>query len=179
MEFSFYSSLADQDPSINAKALQAYGFAMAAWARLETHLDALTIHINKPSHDTTLYEGPHPVSFEKKIAVLKRWFNNFQPLSSHKDDMRELTSRLKMLSKEHRNVYFHAIPASYDASKDTIEFHHIRLDRENNLRARHIVVPLASLAAFAELTNMCNDYLSRITQQVFTVDWPAQPKTLV
>ena len=47
----------------------AFGFAVMAWGRLETHLDALLIHLNKRRFSKELFDPIHPISFSRKLAL--------------------------------------------------------------------------------------------------------------
>ena len=67
LEFAFYHSLVDQDAAEVAPALEAYGRIAASWARLEHHIDALLVQINKPDHSEALFVDKHPTAFSKKI----------------------------------------------------------------------------------------------------------------
>ena len=174
MEFAFYHSLVDDDQETARPALQAIGRVTAAWARLEHHLDALIIQINKPHHCERIFEPKHPISFSKKIELLKRWFNQYPPLSEYTEDMRYLTSKLKSLSKEDgrvplsRNVLLHAIPASYEAASSTLTLHHMEFLENGDIRSRHIALTLGQLSTFFDLIQMANGFLATITREIFT-----------
>ena len=115
IHFAFFNGPIDE-PGEAYPAFAVYGRAAAAWARLEHHLDAVIIHINKEAFSARLYEKEHPISFERKIDLLKKWFNQHPPLASFTGDMRILTSRLKVVAKLDRNVLLHSILSSYDAA---------------------------------------------------------------
>ncbi|MBC7279835.1 hypothetical protein [Hoeflea sp.] len=173
-EFSFYHSLVDDDPKLAAPALEALGRIAASWARLEHHIDALIVQVNKPSYDERLF-AEHPTSFSKKIELLKRWFNQYPPLSSYTADMRTLTQHMKALSKDDkrtvsRNLLLHAIPASYNAKSETLTLHHMAFEGAN-IHSRHIDVTLHQLHMFAGLIQMANAYLATITRELFTPEW--------
>ncbi|WP_163269661.1 hypothetical protein [Chelativorans alearense] len=178
MGFSFYHSLVDDDPKIAAPALEALGRVAAGWSRLEHHLDALIIQVNKPQYSERLFEQ-HPVSFSKKLALLKKWFNNYPPLEKWQEDIRYLASRLKILSKEDaqkflsRNVLLHAIPASYNAETETLTLHHLKFVGDQ-IHTRHIDVSLKQLSTFFDLVQMANHLLGLITQELFTEEGHAQ-----
>ncbi|MER9963067.1 hypothetical protein NKJ72_19260 [Mesorhizobium sp. M0045] len=176
IEFAFYHSLVDEDPAHAAPALEALGRVAAAWSRMEHHLDALIIQVNKPDHSEVLFET-HPVSFSKKIDLLKKWFNKYPPLRGYKTDMRELTSRLKILANHDgkeialsRNILLHAIPASFNADKGEIVLHHMKMLPDGNIRSRHITVSLTNLAAFFDMVQLSNVFLGTITQEMFTLE---------
>jgi hypothetical protein len=173
--FAFYHSLVDQDPAVVAPALEAYGRVAASWARLEHHIDALLIQVNKPDHSEALFKE-HPTSFGKKIDLLKSWFNKYPPLSEYREDIRDLTSKLKILSKDSskqfisRNVLLHAIPARYEPETKVIIFHHMEFSKDGNIHSRHIRITLAQLETFASIVQLANTFLGHITQEMFTVE---------
>ena len=174
LDFAFYHSLVDDDPAHAAPALEALGRAAANWARIEHHIDALIVQVNKPQHDEKLFE-PHPVSFGKKIDLLKRWFNQYPPLAEYTEDIRWFTSRMKGLAQTDpskaisRNLLLHAIPASYDADKQELVLHHMKWVGDM-IHSRHVTVNMSQLAAFSEALRLANGFLASITKELFTED---------
>lgn len=173
LEFAFYHSLVDDDPTKAAPALEALGRAAASWARIEHHIDALIVQINKPQHDERLFE-PHPVSFVKKIDLLKKWFNQYPPLAEYTADMRWFTMRMKELAQDRpdwisRNLLLHAIPASYDGEKQELLLHHMKWEGDM-IRSRHITVKMSQLATFSDMVQMGNEFLGLITSELFTTE---------
>ncbi len=183
LEFAFYHSLVDQDPAEVAPALEAYGRVAASWARMELHIDALLIQINKPDHSAALFQKNHPASFSKKIELLKTWFNKYPPLAEYAEDIRSLTSHLKTLSKDaekrfiSRNVLLHAIPASFDPAKAAIVFHHMEFMSDGNIHSRQITVTLEQMKVFSDLVQLANEFLGHITQELFTPEGYAKLRT--
>ena len=71
------------------EAFEVLGHAAMAWARLESHVDAVLIHVNKAVHSTELYNPEHPIGFANKLKLLKRWFNQHPFLKSLAGEIRE------------------------------------------------------------------------------------------
>ena len=134
IEFAFYHSAID-DPDTPRSVFTAIGRAAMAWARLEQHLDAVILHINQKRHSEELHRE-HPISFEGKMQVVKRWFNQHPGLLPHKEAMRELTSTLKILSKEARNPLLHSIFARYNAATKEITLQSIKYMGNDDFRLR-------------------------------------------
>jgi hypothetical protein len=175
IEFAFYHALVDDDPKVAAPALEVLGRIAASWARMEHHLDALIVQVNKPHHDERLFARKHPVSFENKIDLLKKWFNQYEPLSEYQDDIRTLTQHLKTLASDKqnrflsRNLLTHAIPAAYDPASETVTLHHLKFVGED-IHSRHIDVTIHQLHTFAGLVQLSNTYLATITRELFTTE---------
>jgi hypothetical protein len=173
IEFAFYHALVDDDPKTTAPALEVLGRIAASWARMEHHLDALIVQVNKPYHDERLFEPTHPVAFANKVKLLKRWFNQYPPLEEYRDDVQALTKHLKTLSSDKqkrflsRNLLLHAIPAAYDPASETVTLHHLEFVGED-IHSRHIDATLNQLHAFAGLVQLANTYLGTITRELFT-----------
>src|SRR5208282_1755287 len=108
-----------EDPTACEHPFAAFGFAAMAWGRLETHLDALLIHINKRSFSVELFDMDHPRSFSRKLRLLKKWFRKHKALVNYVPAIDKLVSQLKKLS-ELRNSYFHALFSDYNSDKDEI-----------------------------------------------------------
>jgi len=168
IQFAFFRGPID-DPSTPAVVFEAIGRAATAWARLEQHIDAVIFHINKKAHSEQLYRE-HPISFEGKIKMLKVWFNKHPALASHADDIRILTSRLKILSKESRNPLLHSIFSEYDPATNTLYFQNIKSEGRDTFRIRRLTLPLVGVVALAEVINSANRYLGAISRDLFSPD---------
>lgn len=170
VEFAFFKGPID-DPGDAYPAFAVYGRASAAWARLEHHIDAVLIHINKERFSERLYEKQHPVSFEKKIDLLKRWFNQHPPLAPFAADIRTLTSKLKIVAKEDRNILLHCIFKSYDKATETLVIQNVQPQSDGDIRIREIKTTVTDLNRFAKHVNVANLFLGSISQQLFTLGW--------
>jgi hypothetical protein len=153
----------------------AYGFAATAWSRLETHIDAALIHINKPQYSVDLFDMDHPISFARKLKLLKRWFGQHKAPSEHKDDLRALAIRLKALSSD-RNILFHSLFSAYDADKMEITLRSISYEGNGLFHLAQREFSTRILIRFGQAANAENRALYAITSQIFTSDIVAQLK---
>lgn len=151
------------------EAFAHYGRAAAAWARLEAHMEVIIIHINKRDHSQELYDE-HPASFENKIKTLKRWFNKHPVLLPHADDIREITSRAKVIGKEYRHFMMHCFFRSYDNATRTITLHKIAVLPDGNIRISLREQTLEQMAAFTDVCNTLNSYLGTVSRNLFQID---------
>lgn len=145
------------------------GFASAQWARLEQHIDAVLIHVNHREHSDTIFDPDHPISFTKKIRLLKRWFNKHPALTHLTEDIRLLTSKLKLLS-HHRNNLIHGVLEKWEPSTKTSVFRTLKASGEDEFSISTHEYTLEGIAAVAELTAASNRYLSAISRIIFTKD---------
>jgi hypothetical protein len=167
LQFNFTGGPLDDIEGVE-KPLLAFGLVAMAWARLETHLDALLIHLNKRRFSREIFNPNHPVSFSNKLKLLKQWFVKHKALSPHKHAVDKLVTRLKTLSAA-RNEALHAIFSAYDPKKDEITLRSLRYmgnDEFHIARREFSTTKLVSLAAAA--TN-ANRSLAAITSKLFTV----------
>lgn len=148
---------------------EAIGFSSASWSRLEAQIDALIVHINNPNHSHKLYAPDHPVSFGKKVALLKRWFNQHPPLAPHKTKMREITSRLKILGRE-RNVFIHGIFESWNADTKTAGVHTFKYEGDDHFTSSKSTVTIDGFVDFSVAVNHTNRELWDISSDLFTED---------
>lgn len=146
---------------------QALGRLAASWSRLEQHIDALLMQLNDPRHSLNLYSPDHPVSFQQKIKLLKRWFNQHPALENFTDDIRTITSRLKVMGQD-RNVFLHSNLEAWDAETETAHMTSIKYEGDDNFRIIRLEFTLESIAAFTETVNLGNEYLASITTNIFT-----------
>jgi hypothetical protein len=165
-QFRFVGGPLD-NPSDALAVFQAIGHAAAAWSRLEQHIDALLIHVNKPTHSDTLYRPEHPVAFSGKLDLLKRWFGKHPALKKLAPHMGDLTSRLKPLGKE-RNRYLHSIIDDYDASKQLVTLRSVKYENIGNFRFSKQVIPLQVITTFSENVNSGNSFLWAMSADIFT-----------
>src|SRR5215469_7794592 len=76
-----------EDAATAQPLLFALGRLAATWGRLEQQIDTIILQINKRHHSSevrALFDPEHPVSFRKKIQLLKKYFNQHPALASHK-----------------------------------------------------------------------------------------------
>lgn len=156
------------DAEAHKELFEAIGLAAISWARLEQHLDAVLIHVNKAKFEE-LYEPQHPIAFSGKVRLLKSWFNNHPELSALEDEMRQLTSSLKKLSP-HRNFYLHSILEGWNPTTQMVTFNSIKYEGDDDFRCRREDVPLEAIRSFTRMVNVSNKYLSAISRVLFTPD---------
>ena len=118
LQFNFTGGPVDSHEQAESD-FTAFGLAAMSWARLETHLDALLTHLNKERFSKEIFDPKHPVSFARKLKLLKQWFGGRKALSHIKPQVDKPATQLKMLS-EARNAFMHALFLGYDAEKDEI-----------------------------------------------------------
>ncbi|WP_159590363.1 MULTISPECIES: hypothetical protein [Chelativorans] len=155
---------------------RALGFASAQWARLEQHIDAVLIHVNNREHSDTIFDAKHPISFQAKIKLLKRWFNQHPALANLTVDIRTLTTKLKELSP-HRNNLIHGVLDSWDAATKTCVLRTLKFIGDDEFNLSNHEYTIEGIETVAELTAMSNRYLSTISQAIFTKDALAQLRT--
>lgn len=156
-----------EEPDGKEKLFEALGYACAQWARMEQHIDSLLMHINNDAHSDTIFDPEHPVSFLKKIDLLKKWFNKHPALASLQEDVRLLTSKLKGLS-QHRNNLIHGTLERWDSDRTTAEFCTIKTERGGTFKISSHEYTIQGILHIASLTSASNNYLSAITKNVFT-----------
>lgn len=162
------------NPTEATEALLALGHAAAAWGRLEQHIDAVLMQVNKEQHSNEildLYDPEHPRPFTDKLRLLKDYFNKHPGLASFTEKIRSFAIVAKSLSLE-RNEYVHGILEGYDPASQTIIIKSIRPKRDPNnpylFKITVSGVPLATLQGFTDIVNKTNDELETISRQLFT-----------
>lgn len=166
LQFNFTGGPVDS-PELAESAFTAFGLAAMAWARLETHLDALLIHLNKKRFSKEIFDPKHPVSFARKLKLLKQWFGGHKALSQTKPAIDKLVTQLKTLS-EARNAFMHALFSAYDVEKDEITLRSIFYAGNDEFHIQRRDVGTAKLIRFALTVNSANESLAVITSALFT-----------
>jgi hypothetical protein len=170
--FRFGGGPIEQPTEAHQPLFFALGLLAANWARFEQHIDAILIHINKKRHSPevkALYDPDHPVSFSRKLQLLKKYFNQHPALSPLKASMRELSPRFKKLSKL-RNKFLHAIVEDYDAEKHVIDFNTVQFKGNDTFHAEQWKTNVVALMGLAGNVARGNRALYEISSQVFTIE---------
>lgn len=158
-----------EDPTGCESVLAAFGLAIMAWARLETQVDALLIHINKKSISAELFDPDHPISFSRTLKLLKKWFQRHKLLSEHSRVMDGFVTRMRRLSAA-RNDYFHALLSAYDAEQDTVTLRSVHFIGDDTFHIARHEFGTKQLLSFAAATTIINNALWDISRQLFTED---------
>lgn len=156
-------------PDEAAEAFQTIGHLAASWSRLEQHIDVLLVHVNKGAFSAKLYDPDHPVSFKRKLALLRRWFNQHPALAPYKDGVCALIEKIKSLAGE-RNTYLHSILESYDPAMRTVVFRSVQFRGKDTFRFSRSMVALDRVTGLADLVNFSNRYLWKMTREIFNED---------
>jgi hypothetical protein len=144
------------------------GKAATAWSRLEQQIEAILLHINKQDFSEELYKD-HPISFTKKLSIIKTWFNKHQALSSFKDPILEIIKKLWDLANE-RNLYLHSILENFDNMSKIAVFHRILPEGNDQFKLTRSEVPIEQISAFTDVVKATNRYLWSLSEKIFTVD---------
>lgn len=162
-----------ESPDENTEIFAKVGLAAATWARMEQHIDAILVQINKAHYsDETLdlYDEDHPRPFTDKIDLLKRYFNKHPGLSKYTDTVRDFAGGLLKLSIE-RNEAMHGVLEEFDRIKQTYTLNGMTYRRKTkDFRNRHQVSPIARINDFIRLTNLAHYGLCEISKELFTTD---------
>jgi hypothetical protein len=168
--------LFDGGPISNPKTAHdvfiALGIGTAAWARLEQHVDAVIIQINKTQHShekLDLYDPEHPRPFTDKIRLLKRYFKKHPALQNHKKEIDQLLRGLPALA-ETRNIFAHGNLEKFDPKTEVARFRIIRTKKDDVIEIQAFTPPLSELMGFADLVSQANKLLRTISAEVFTAD---------
>ena len=162
-----------EQPDQYQELMQAIGHEAASWARMEQHLDAILVQINKIHHSNEvfdLYNPDHPRPLSDKLRLLKRYFNRHPGLSRYKDTIRDFSGAVKKLAVE-RNELMHGVLEDYDHAKKIVTLNGMTYRKKTN--DFHNVTQsfeLAKLHDVARLTNLAHYMLCDVSKELFTAD---------
>ena len=136
------------------------GHFAASWARMEQHIDAILIQVNKKDHSDEiddLYDPRHPGTFDQKIKLLKRYFQRHPMLSGHINSVNVLAKGLKDLSSD-RNNMLHGIVEDYRAGADPIFVLHAAksIPKKRSFMFRRSEYPLERLQQVTDQVNLAH-----------------------
>lgn len=157
--------------------LSVVGLAAASWARMEQHIDAILIQVNKEDHSDEvldLYDPRHPGTFDAKLKMLRRYFRTHPALASHKEAVLDCATGLKRLSQD-RNELLHGVLEDYSAATDDVMINGSRFfPAKGTFLNRHQRFPVEKLRVFTRLVNMAHYKLCGVSKELFTLDAVAQ-----
>jgi hypothetical protein len=156
-----------EDFKSHTELFAAIGYAAACWARFEAHLDAILIHVNAYEHSDIIYNPEHPITFNNKVKLLKRWFNQHPALADKTEIMRKITSHGKELSQI-RNDFLHFTLEDFNAPTKEANFHGLKWMGNNEFHARNCRMTIAAFELFARKINAGNGLLEQISRDLFT-----------
>jgi hypothetical protein len=154
-------------------SLTAFGHAAAAWARMEQHINALLIQLNKKHHSDeaqALFGPEHPMRFTDKIRLLRSYFNKHPALSCYTEKVRDLCGGLSKLATK-RNEMLHGILESYDPSKEAVVMNKVTYRQATkDFLSRKQTIPLKALFEFTRAINIGHYALCDISKELFSED---------
>ena len=159
--------------------MKAYGFAAACWARLDVHIEAMTLwlnHSDQSKETMDVHQPRHPDSFRGKIELLRRYYDRHPALAQHKYLADSLFAR--MLSAElDRNYFLHSVLEDVTPAGSLV-LNGIVLSANSTVRLKRLKVRVAEFDALARLINEFNRELSVLSNALFTVEMRDRLQTL-
>ncbi len=153
------------------------GRVVAAWGRMEQHIDALLIQINKQDHSSKaldLYDEHHPRQFVDKIRMLDEFFTKHPALAPYKATVHDFTTGLRKLAIE-RNELMHGIVEEYDPAARRVYCNGVRYRKStNDFLNRRQSYFLARLEALFVMTNKAHYGLCAVSKELFTEEGAAK-----
>ena len=157
------------DPNKMAEAAElfrAIGLATSSWARLETHIDMVLIHLNQPKHSRELYEKDHPVGFRSKVKLLKRWFNKHPALQPQAAALRAIAPKFLALGRQ-RNIFLHSILSDYDPATRQAIWRGIKAEGEETFRVGKHVGSVDHLINFAAAAHEAHVQFAKVCRSLY------------
>jgi hypothetical protein len=166
-----------ENPQANINVFFIIGQAAASWARMEQHIDAILMQINKEKHSDEfldLYNPYHPGTFDKKLKMLRSYFNKHPALSEYTETVIDCADGLKKLSED-RNSLLHWVLEDYDETAQTITITGTKYrPKTDDFQNLHVTSPAARYVQFARLVNLAHYTLCEVSKTLFTADAVAQ-----
>jgi hypothetical protein len=155
----------------------AIGFAVSAWARMETMLTALVMHVNKDEASNALYEANPQNAFTRKLTVLENWLTKHPPHARlrAKGDT-NLFAKLRGLA-ERRNLIAHGLVESYDRARDLVTIKQVTRVGRDEWQLRTYETPVADIRIVGQLANTANRYFISLADDLFGRPEDAQSQT--
>ena len=157
------------DPNKMAEAAElfrAIGLATSSWARLETHIDMVLIHLNQPKHSLKLYQKDHPIGFKSKVKLLKRWFNQHPALKPQAGGLRAIAPKFLELGQQ-RNIFLHSILSDYDPATKRAIWRGIKPEGEETYRVGKHIGSVDHLINFAAASHEAHVKFAKVCRSLY------------
>ncbi len=138
---------------------------------MEQHIDLILMQINKAEHSdeiVDLYLPHHPGTFDKKIKLLKQYFNRHPALAQMKEPAIDAANGLSKIAVD-RNALIHGIFEEYDPATKSITINVTKFRPKTDDFVSIVVVwPLRRLKTHADIVGMAHNQLCDVSRQLFT-----------
>jgi hypothetical protein len=156
-------------PNTRPEALEAIGWAAAAWTRVETHVDAIIIHVNKVEHASSrpkLYAPRHPNGAQDKIKLMRKWFNDHPALAPKRQEVNKICEHLLDLAKR-RNEFVHSLLEDFEHGQVAVALNSVQVKPDGTVNLKKQYVTLREFGAFAGQLNDLNQKLVEVSRFAF------------
>lgn len=154
-------------PALCSASSEAIGYAIAQWARLETHMDSVIFQLNQkqfyPNVDWVTEK--HPTNFPDKLDMLKRLFRWHPAISHRSKDVVSFAGKMKTMA-ETRNVIAHSVFAGVDESTHELLFHAFIVNRNGDIKLKISKFTFAGMGAYARDIDKLNLEFCNISSQI-------------
>ena len=155
-------------PDKAPRGIAAYGFAAACWARLDVHIEAMTIWLDHSDQSKETHQPHHPDSFRNRIKLLQRYYDRNPALAQHKYLADSLFKR--MLSADLDRNYFLRSVLEDVTPAGSLVLNGIVSTANSTVRLKRLKVRIADFEALAREINEFNRELSVLSKALFTVE---------
>jgi hypothetical protein len=158
-------------PDDHRELFFAIGKFAAAWARMEQHMDAILVQVNKAGHsgpELKLFDPDHPRPFSAKLKLLRRYFSRHPALKRYHATVEDFAGGITKAG-EMRNTMMHGVLEAYDAGTRRLVVNGVKyIKRDGNFRNRQTDMDIDALHELAHLTNVGHYMLCDISKELFT-----------
>jgi hypothetical protein len=155
----------DDPPAFAEPIIRAYGLAALRWGRLEQHLDALLLTVNKEAHGPAVFRDMPNTSFRMKLDLFHDWFVKDRRFVQFHERARRLKTSLKQAARD-RQVLFHSNCDGFEEGPPpALRLVNMHLKGEHVIQARYAFSE-EKLLHFAAGTQRLNVGLHSFTEEI-------------
>lgn len=144
-----------------------FGYALAAWSRMEHLLTSLVIHINKKASSAILHEPDPQAKFTGLLKLYGKWIRRhpeFAPLGSPHSEAFFLGL---FKQAEIRNEFVHGTITHYDEATGEFKLVHTKRIAPDTWRMRDTTYPGEVLKRFSDRTNLAHLHFVEVAKVLF------------
>jgi len=158
----------DAPPEFAFPILQAIGWTSLHWARLEQHLDALLITLDKQEFFVERLKRRPDSSWAQKVDLFRRWFSQHEQLKQLVPTANRLSANFKNAGLD-RNMLLHSNCIDFvEGPPSKIVALYIRGNKAGNIEQKRAEWTCAQILEFANVVANLNKELQNITSVVLT-----------
>lgn len=154
-----------------------FGYALAAWSRMEHLLTLLVIHINKKASSAILHEPDPQAKFTKLLKLYGKWMGRHPEFAPMRSPHSEVFFQGLLKQADIRNEFAHGAVSHYDEATGDFKLLLTKRVGPDTWRMRETKYAGEVLKRFSHLTNLAHRHFVEVAKALFEKIDPPPTRT--